>query len=402
MIVLSSKRAGTPARISSHEENQGTQNSQQVTILVVEDEPEILAPLVHSLKQEGYRVLEAEDGLAACRLIGTDEPDLILLDIMLPDLDGGEVCRMLRQHPVQRIATTPVIMLTAMNAQQDKIRGLALGADIYMSKPYSLRELLLYAANLVLRRQRARKIEEHLEQLTCQEFERANFNHLLFHELRNRLFVLDGYTELLNSGLNTDGCVEAISRNSAYLNNLAEDILLIRKVQDGHFILHRAELQLDEIFEDIRQLYAAQAREKGATLHIIVEQRRDEALRLNRPALKIILSTLLDNALKYGPSGKNIVISAHHTSDRLEILVIDEGTGISAEEIEKVFEPFYRGAETDSKNRGSGMGLHGVRVLSRSMGGDVMIEQTPGKRGCCFKVILPLTLNASKSGEPLA
>ena len=90
------------------------------TVLVVEDEPEILEPLAHSLTQAGYTVLSAEDGLTACRLIGNQQPDLILLDIMLPDLYGWEICRLLRQHPDPRVASTPVIMLTALNAPEDK------------------------------------------------------------------------------------------------------------------------------------------------------------------------------------------------------------------------------------------------------------------------------------------
>lgn len=389
MISLASEFSEKFSRNREIDDMIETDQSVPASVLVVEDEREILEPLVHSLKREGYQVLEAEDGLAACRLIGTSEPDLVLLDIMLPDLDGWQVCRMLRQHPVQRIATTPVIMLTALSAQQDKIRGLALGADAYLAKPYSIREILLYAANLIQRRQQSVQLEKRLEEIARQELERVNFNHLLFHELRNRLFVLSGYTELLSSAGETDGCVDAINRSSEYLTNLAEDILLIRQVKDGHFTLPREDLVITDILEEMCQLYAAQGREQNITFKLLAGPAHNGAIRLNRPALKIILSTLLDNALKYGPPGQTVAIDCMQTSEQLEILVADEGPGIPEEETEKVFTPFYRAGNVSKQVPGSGLGLHGVRVLSRAMGGDVTIDKCNGN-GCCFRVHLPL------------
>jgi signal transduction histidine kinase len=392
MSALARQFPEEPFRAGEREAAPEADQSESATILVVEDEPEILEPLVHSLKREGYRVIEAEDGLAACRLIGTKEPDLILLDIMLPDLDGWEVCRMLRQHPDQHIATTPVIMLTALNAQQDKIRGLALGADAYLAKPYSLREIQLYAANLIERRHRTVQLEKRLRQISRKEFERINFHHLLLHELRNRLFVLNGYTELLSSDQDTDKCVEAISRSSEYLTNLAEDILLIRQVEDGHFILSHEALLLAEILEEMHRLYAPQAGERDSSLDIRLEPDDCQPIRLNRPALKIILSTLVDNALKYGPAGQIVTISCRQSADLLEIVIADDGPGIPEEETGKLFTPFYRAGNAGKQVPGSGLGLYGVRVLSRAMGGDVMLESVDG-RPSCFRVQLPLHTN---------
>lgn len=369
-------------------ETSGRHGTGPATILIVEDEPEILEPLAHSLQREGYRVLAAEDGLAACRLIGTDEPDLVLLDIMLPDLDGWEVCRMLRQHPMQRVATTPVIMLTALDTQRDKLRGLELGADAYLPKPYSIREVLLYAGNLIQRRQQTLQLEQRLEQAVQRELERANFNYLLFHELRNQLLVLNGYTELLGRGEEAEQCLGAINRSSAYLNNLAEEILLIRQVEDGRLILPREELVLTDILQDMLDLYAGQARQRGATIQNLVASGH-EPIRLNPPALKIILSTLLDNALKYGPEGQTVTISGGVTPEQLDLLIADRGPGIPLGETERIFEPFYRASTVKNDAPGSGLGLYGVRILSRAMGGDVTLDRSHGD-GCRFRVRLQL------------
>ena len=260
-----SKQRNDKAR-SSYDSNMKT-----ASILIVEDEPSIIDSLALSLERENYQVMIAEDGLSACRLIGEKEPDLIILDILLPDFNGWEICHMLRQHPIQRIATTPVIMLTALTSPEDKIRGLELGADLFLPKPFSIRELQLLSAKLIERRQHTIFLEQNLQKITRQQEERINFTHLLLHELRNQLFVIDGYTQLLPSGHKTDNYKDSILRISEY---------------------------------------------------------------------------------------------------------------------------FFRAEPFAKQIRGSGLGLHGVKVLSRAMGGNVTLENIKGE-GNCFQVSLPLTPHKS-------
>ena len=219
-------------------------------VLVVEDEPEILEPLAHSLHKAGYEVLLAEDGLSACRLIGCENPDLVLLDIMLPDLDGWEVCKLLRQHPDPSIAGIPVIMLTALNSPHDKYRGLELGADAFLPKPYSIREVLLQAGNLIRRRRQSVDLENRIKVLSSKENRRMEMYHLLFHELRNQLFILNGYTELLQKSSDSSRvqtCKDAIYRSSNYLQTLAEEVLLIRQVEDGGLSLQPEDFDANQL-----------------------------------------------------------------------------------------------------------------------------------------------------------
>lgn len=115
------------------------------TILIVEDEPNLLAPLQYNLNQEGYATLIATDGETGLRMARTMSPDLIILDIMLPFLDGFEVCRILRLE-----SDVPVIMLTARGEEEDRVRGLQLGDD-YVTKPFSMPELLARVRNLLRR-----------------------------------------------------------------------------------------------------------------------------------------------------------------------------------------------------------------------------------------------------------
>lgn len=121
------------------------------TILVIEDEQDILDLVDFNLKQAGFKVLPAKDGLEGLRLAQGEKPDLIVLDLMLPGLDGKEICRRIRQDETLR--STPVIMLTALTSEVDRIVGFEIGADDYLTKPFSPRELIL-RIKAVLRRRR--------------------------------------------------------------------------------------------------------------------------------------------------------------------------------------------------------------------------------------------------------
>lgn len=359
-------------------------------VLVVEDEPEILEPLVHSLLKAGFNVLQAEDGLTACRLIGSEQPDLVLLDIMLPDLDGWEVCRLLRQHPSTEVASTPVIMLTALNAPKDKYRGLEIGADLFLPKPYSIREVLLLAGTLIRRHQQTKALQNRVKALVNRESQSLDLNPLLFHELRNQLLILNGYTELLHKdpdSRHSERCMDAIYRSSNYLQNLAEEVLLIRQLEDGQASLEYASFPIERLISEIMELYQTPAREKAVQLRYLIADKQP-TVNLNRLATKIILSSLVDNSLKYGAAGQTVTLSCRLVEDQLELVVADLGPGIPFDEEDRIFEPYYRTKNTAGKSPGHGLGLHAARVLAKAMGGDVTLENNPG-HGCAFRVSLP-------------
>lgn len=387
---MNSPRSGSQKANSAGTEQEtahpGTGGSGQTTILIVEDEPEILVPLAHSLRLEEYRVLTAEDGLTACRLIGSEEPDLVLLDILLPDLDGWEVCRMLRQHPVPRIATIPVIMLTALSSPSDKWRGLELGADHFLPKPYSIKEVSLTAANLIRRRRHALALEQQVEQLTTRREDQESLTHLLFHELRNQISILNGYSQLLNEKGEMEVCKHAINRSSEYLHALAEEVLLIRQVEGGFLTLEAEPVLVRQIMDEMVRLYQQPAADRKIILELHWEG-ESRPLLLNRPGLKIILSSLLDNAVKYGPAGQIVRVLGRQRDSTIELVVQDQGQSIPEQERDRIFMPFYRAEVHAGRAAGTGLGLHGVRVLSQAMGGRISLE-SPVTGGNLFRVCL--------------
>ena len=122
-------------------------------VLIVEDEDSLAEILEFNLLRQGFAVALAQDGLDACRRIGQERPDLILLDLLLPLLEGWEVCRMIRSHQDQQISQVPIIMLSALAQEKDKLKGYELGADIYLTKPYSIKEVILQSRQLIEQQQ---------------------------------------------------------------------------------------------------------------------------------------------------------------------------------------------------------------------------------------------------------
>jgi DNA-binding response OmpR family regulator len=159
------------------------------TILVVEDEPSLQETLAYNLKKEGYTVEAVGDGLVALETARRLKPDLIVLDLMLPGIDGFEVCRILRKE-----MTTPVLMLTARDDEIDRVVGLEVGADDYLTKPFSMRELM---ARVKAQLRRARLIREELWKQNAETpQEKISFDNLVINQTRREVILNEGPLQL--------------------------------------------------------------------------------------------------------------------------------------------------------------------------------------------------------------
>ncbi|MDO3376631.1 ATP-binding response regulator [Geoalkalibacter halelectricus] len=365
-------------------------------VLVVDDEPELVEMLEYSLRQQGYATLATGDGFSACRLIEKERPELILLDILMPDLDGWEVCRLLRSVPDEEIATIPVVMLTALNDAEDRLRGLELGADAYVAKPYSLRELLALAENLIARRRRDQTQRSELARLRSREQVSADVQGLLFHELRNQLVVIGGFSNMLARGdmesqpLKTRDYLKAIHRSSDYLSQLAEEFQMVRQIEDGSLELALAEVDVRLLVEDVMALFRPLAEMRQIALDLQIEA-DVPPVASHWAALKVVLSNLVDNAVKFSSSGSRVGARLFWDAQGAEVGVeiSDTGAGIAEEEQDLVFQKFCRGRIGRQQSRGSGLGLYMVRTLLQALGGRVTLRSSPG-HGCRFTVFLPV------------
>jgi two-component system, sensor histidine kinase and response regulator len=349
------------------------------TILIVEDQPELAAVLEYHFQSQGFATLHAENGLSACRLAGSEQPDLILLDILLPDLDGWEVCRLIRGRRDEAIGSVPIIMLTALGSMNDRLRGLELGADAFIPKPYSVREVVLTSRRLIERRQRERQLSGAVTRLQAQGDQERAIQDILCHELRNQLLILRGYSGLLGrpevgGSDRSSTCIAAIERSSRTLGNLAESLLLLSRCAAEGLCLPSDRPEVVALCREILDLYRplADQRRMGLELETSVAAARPE---LNSLGLRLILSNLVENALKYAPEGTPVMVRlAHPPGSRLELAVEDCGLGIAEADRERIFQRFARGGTLPPEVPGSGLGLYIVHTLAGVMRGEVRVE----------------------------
>ncbi|MHB1400288.1 MAG: hybrid sensor histidine kinase/response regulator, partial [Trichloromonadaceae bacterium] len=368
--------------------------------------PELLDPLDYSLRKAGFDTFAAADGLNACRMVGSCQPELILLDIMLPDLDGWEVCRMIRSHPDGRIASIPIIMMTALATADHKFKGLELGADSYLPKPYSMKEVILQARNLVARRRQQERLREEVDRRQRGEELQSDLQNMIFHELRNHLLVIGGFSDVLKrdqASLDQNksrGYLEAIQRSTNYLANLAEEFLMLRKVEAGTLALPRQLFDPAAIALEMSQLFDPVAADQGMQLQLL-PPREEGTASFNATALRVVLANLLSNAIHFSPPDSTIGLSwGRDNQSRLYFEVRDAGPGIPLEEQSRIFERFYRG-QGQERTRGSGLGLYIAKTLVAAMDGQIELSSEPG-RGSCFRVILPALVDWSVETEALS
>lgn len=363
------------------------------TILIVEDEVDILMLLDYRLRRENYRTITATDGISACRLIEQEVPDLVLLDIMLPELNGWEICRFIRQHDNEDIASTPIIMLTALTNQADKIHGLEIGADVYLPKPYSINEVLLYCKRLLGEKTWREQLQEEITRLRDREGYHADFQSMLCHELRAQLTMIAGLSRRLRNRLSTaertrnDQYFDMMQKSTLRLTSLAEEILLLRKIETATPELERESLDLGEVAQEVLALYDQAAAARGVSLSS--NGKFPPNISMNRAAITIILSNLIENAIKYCQPDTTVLLRGRIMNNTTFLIeVANQGNGIPPADQQKIFARYYRGEAVRATTKGSGLGLYTVQRLTEIMGGKVRVQSAAGV-GTRFQLRFP-------------
>ncbi|MBW2033742.1 MAG: response regulator [Deltaproteobacteria bacterium] len=360
-------------------------------ILVVEDDEDLVHMLEYNLTRKGYATMTALDGLDACYLIEEEKPDLILLDVMLPGLSGFEICEIIRNHYHEEISDIPIIMLTALGSMENKLKGIETGADDYIPKPFTLKEVLLKVDRLVCKEKKKKQMNMKVENLEAREKQQTDFQSMLFHELRNQLLIIGGYSSIAQRHELTPEkhrhYAGVIKESSSFLNSLAEEIILLSRVETGEYPLPREEVCLEEITQQTISVLLQQATKKEIQIHF---QRTGKIprMRLNPTAVKLCLSNLIENAVKYSPEKSGIRVSLMLQGEKEVIVEVkDSGPGIPEKDIGKIFNKFYRGENVKNKTKGTGIGLYIAKTLIEAMGGIISVESKDGN-GTYFRVVL--------------
>ncbi|KPA10734.1 response regulator receiver sensor signal transduction histidine kinase [Candidatus Magnetomorum sp. HK-1] len=398
-----------------------TNDHKTSNILVVDDNETNVDILVEVLGKD-YDVSVALDGETALEDIETNPPSLILLDIMMPGLDGYEVCRRVRSN--KKLSNIPIIFLTGMDDLRSKTLGFELGAVDYITKPFQLPELRARVKTHV----ELKLYRDHIESLVKKrtvELEKANANlqellkneqqlafdakvsgqaksdfiNIVSHELRTPLNAIIGMNDLLlMSELDTqqEEFAQIVKENSENLLGIIDDILDFSEIDTGKMCLESINFRMDDIVKDIVEILST----KNVKFLIDINPNLPNALIGDALRLKRIISNLIDNALKFSKEKIEIILSINYSYTcsyppkvMMSFNLKDNGIGMSSEDIAKIFkEPFTQVETSFSRSYGGlGLGLSICKSLIEMMDGKIKVESEPGKGSsfifsACFQI----------------
>ncbi len=341
------------------------------TILIIDDEPIARESLEALLGVEGYRLVFAADGQDGLAKAAAAAPDLILLDIMMPDMDGYEVCQHLKANAQTR--AIPIIMLTALSDKNSLVRGLDTGADEFLSKPVTGLELRARVRSML----RIKKQHDELQYLLQM---REQFANMVVHDMRTPLQVIMSYADLLLTETELPEepreWVEAINHNADRLSKLLNEMLITAKMEKGQFVLNRAVVDVGQLARDAWQHHRIIAEERDIRLQLDLPEQSAYA-QLDANLFIRVLDNLLANALKFSPTGSVVVLRVIApptvAEGRLHIQVVDEGPGIPVEHLDRIFNPFEIVALRQKDFTQIGLGLSFCKHVVEAHGGQLRV-----------------------------
>ena len=357
-------------------------------ILIVDDMPENLRILMGMLSTCGCRVRPAPSGALALQAAREEAPDLILLDIQMPGMDGYEVCRALKGDP--RLAQVPVIFLSAFTDAASKVKAFEAGGIDYVSKPFSVEEVLARVGTQLklVREQRERR--RSYEKLQDLERLRDGLVHMLVHDLRSPLLALDLFLPALKdhiwTGLapdyrnNLDEALRVVQR----LIQMVNAMLDVSKLEAGEMQLSRTDCELGALAGEVLASQQILARSR----RVILDAPEPVTAPADRDLLFRVFQNLVGNALKYTPASGQIRVSIRQEGPWACARVQDQGPGIPKRLQARAFEKFGQVDPTQRHGFSTGLGLPFCRLAVEAHGGTLGLESEEGE-GCCFWLKLP-------------
>ena len=341
------------------------------TVLIIDDEPIARAGLEALLAGEGYRLEFATNGQEGLAMAAGLVPDVILLDIMMPDMDGYEVCRQLRDTP--RLRSIPIIIISALSDKESLVRGLDAGADEFLSKPVTGLELRARVRSMLRIRRQHKELQRLLQW-------REQFVNMLVHDMRTPLQVIMSYADLLLSEapLTTEHreWAELIDTNADRLNRLLTEMLIMAKMEKGQFALNQTTVELSQLLRSAYQHHRGVAGER--TIHLQLEVPNQPVYGWVDANLFVrVLDNLLSNALKFSSPDSEVTLRLLlpvAEDKHLYIQILDQGPGIPEEDRERIFNPFEIVALRQKGLPQIGLGLPFCKLAVEAHKGRLWVE----------------------------
>jgi signal transduction histidine kinase len=377
-------------------------------ILLAEDNADMRGYISRLLVENGYDVYAAGDGQAALEAVRSAPPDLVLSDVMMPRLDGFSLAKALRGDAATR--TLPIILLTARAGEEAKVEGIEAGADDYLTKPFSARELVA-RVRTHLKLARIRKEVELALRAAKEEAEAASrakddFLAVLSHELRTPLTPV----LMAATALHEDETVPAdvreqlgmIRRNVALEARLIDDLLDLTRITRGKLVLRVEPCDVHSLLQHTVEIVREHAREKQIAMTLELEAARHH-LDGDPARLQQVFWNLLRNAVKFTPPLGSIRVRSFNEAGELGVAVTDNGAGFDPEAAERIFEPFVQtGSSEQVRAEGLGLGLAIARAVVQVHEGAIRAESAGPGQGATFTVRLPRAKDGAATVPPPA
>jgi signal transduction histidine kinase len=364
---------------------------QKPLILIVDDNLDNLKLLGTLLKENGYRPALAQNGIKALEFIQKKLPDIILLDIMMPDIDGFEVCRRLKHNPLTQ--EIPIIFLTAKTETLAVVEGLKLGAVDYITKPFNYNELITRIHTHLELKTTKEKLKQTIFELKQANATKDKFFSIIAHDLGNLFSSLLSFSLILTEEkeklepAQTAKFVQHIFQASKKGYNLLKNLLEWARSQTGKIDIIIVKLPLKSIIYRNIALLAAPAEAKQIQ---IVSNLGDLSVLSDKNMLNTIIRNLLANAIKFTPEHGTITIFAEQQDNWVEISIADTGVGIKPQDIEKLFRLDINHITIGThQEKGTGLGLILCKEFVEQIGGSIGVESEEGK-GSRFYIRLPI------------
>ncbi len=367
-------------------------NRSDYKILIVDDVVSNVLLLKILLTNEKFQVCTANCGNMCIEQAKAEKPDLILLDVMMPDISGFDTATILKKDPETK--DIPIIFLTALNNPSDLVHGFQVGASDFLTKPFNKEELVIRVMHQITVVAAKRIIEKQNRELLATINNRDKMYSVIAHDLRSPMASIRMVLNLVVSAMSPEiigpelfELLDKANRESEEVHDLLDNLLKWTKSQTGRLNVVLQDLDLNDIIPGVVDIFEMIAQTKKIKVKLDIPA-TPLLVRADNDMLKTVVRNFMSNAIKFSPEESTIEISMCAEGDFAKISVTDHGVGIAADRIDSIF---HKGETTygTGGEEGSGLGLQLCQDFARKNGGDVMVESVEGK-GSTFSVLVPL------------
>lgn len=353
------------------------------SILVVDDTVENLRLLVGILGERGYEARPVTNGPDAIAAAEQEPPDLILLDVTMPGMNGFEVCRALKAKTA--VADVPVVFLTALTDVQDKVAGFAAGGADFITKPFHVEEVLARVATHVALRRARQDLTASLEELRVLERLRDELAQMIVHDMRGLLTVVIANLDLAQpelSGQPAQDVADALNAAHA-VNRMANTVLDVSRLAEGKMPMKLAPTDVAALAVQAARTFSAVDKSRTIT----TTATGPVTFPCDADLVRRVIENLVSNAVKHTPEGGTVTVGVSAEGGRLRVAVQDEGAGVPEEIRARLFEKFAA-TRKESRHHSAGLGLAFCRLAVEAHGGTIGVEPAAPK-GSVFAFSIP-------------